>query len=52
MGFDPAAYEPLAHDLGTESLTPAEARECRLEAAARLREEVSETPTTEVAAGD
>lgn len=52
MGFDPAAYEPLAHDLDSERLTPAEARECRLEAAARLREDISEAAATEVAASD
>lgn len=53
MGFDPTAYEPLAHDFGSDrSLTPAEAREYRLEAAARLREDISETPSMEATAGD
>jgi len=41
MGFDVDAYEPLAADLGGDGeLTPAEARELRLECAERLEDDV------------
>jgi hypothetical protein len=41
MGFDVAAYAPLAAEVGgDEELSPAEAREIRLEYADRLRDDV------------
>lgn len=48
MGFDIEAYEPIATELAAQqTVTPAEARQLRLEYADRLRADVMQTPTVE-----
>ncbi|MFQ3283437.1 MAG: carboxylate-amine ligase [Natronomonas sp.] len=43
MGFDVSAYDPLAADIGgSEELSPARARDLRLEYAARLEDDIRE----------